>query len=91
MNSALTSFFATGLSARTRCVKCENLRKGSKSASSVKLFEDKTRFFRFGIDVASVFWIVTTRLRASRSVEIRGESGKFPSTWISLSVKSIAS
>lgn len=31
------------------------------------------------------------RLRASRRVCIRGESGKFPRIWISLSVKSIES
>lgn len=35
--------------------------------------------------------MVEMRLRASRSVCIRGDSGKLPRIWMSLSVKSIAS
>jgi hypothetical protein len=44
-----------------------------------------------GVDVASVGWIAATRLRARRSVVMRGERGKLPRTWMSLSVRSIAS
>ena len=35
--------------------------------------------------------MVEMRLRARSNVRIRGERGKFPSSWMSLSVKSIAS
>lgn len=55
------------------------------------LFDDRTRFVRFGTEVTSVGWMLDTRLRARRRVERRGERGKLPRIWMSLSVKSMAS
>lgn len=87
----LTSFLVTGLSRRTRCVKRGNVARGSKSASSLRLLDSSWRFVRFGIELASVGCMVATRLRARRRVCIRGDSGKLPRTWMSLSTKSMAS
>lgn len=86
-----TSFFVTGLSANTKCVSRVNVPSASTSASSARLLDASTRFLRFGTAVAAVGWMFATRLRASSSVVMRGERGKLPSTWISLSVKSTAS
>lgn len=86
-----TSFFVTGLSISTSCVSRENFPSTSKSDSSVKLLDESTRFVRLGIEFGRVDWIEEIRLRASKRVRIRGESGKFPRIWISLSVKSIES
>ncbi len=86
-----TSFFVTGLSTSTRCVRRAIFANISRSASSATLFDARTRFFRFGMDFAIVGWILATRFRASSSVVIRGDRGKLPRTWISLSVKSIES
>jgi hypothetical protein len=87
----LTSFRVTGFSIRTRCVSLGSVPRASRSASSAKLFDVRTSVVRFGIDCAMVGWIWATRLRARRSVERRGERGKLPRSWMSLSVKSIAS
>lgn len=46
---------------------------------------------KFGHVFGSVVWIPDMRLRASRRVRKRGESGKLPRIWMSLSVKSMAS
>ena len=86
-----TSFFVTGLSINTRCVNRANLPSTSRSDSSDRLFEVSTRFARLGIAFGRLGWMVETRLRASRSDCIRGDSGKLPRIWMSLSVKSIAS
>ena len=87
----LTSFLVTGFSNNTKCVSRPNVANTSRSASSAKLFEVSTSVVRFGIEFASEGWILEILFRASSSVRNRGESGKFPSIWISLSVKSIAS
>jgi hypothetical protein len=55
------------------------------------LLEERTRLVRLGTEDASVGWMFATRLRAKRSVVMRGERGKLPRTWMSLSVKSMAS
>lgn len=86
-----TSFLVTGLSTSTRCVRRVILPKISRSASSATLFDARTRFFRPGMDFAIVGWMLATRFRASSSVVMRGDKGKLPRTWISLSVKSIES
>lgn len=86
-----TSFFVTGLSISTRCVSRANLASASRSDSSDRLFEASTRFVRLGMAFGRLGWIVATRLRASRSVCIRGDSGKLPRFWMSLSVRSIES
>lgn len=86
-----TSFLATGLSSRTKCVNRDKPRRLSKSANSVKLFEVKTKLVRWGTDDASVGWICLMRFRARRSVWRRGKKGKFPREVMELSVKSIAS
>ena len=86
-----TSRRVTGFSSRDRCVSLVKFLSTSRSASSAKLFEVKTKVRRFGIELGRVGWMVVTRLRARRRVWSLGESGKFPSTLISLSVKSIAS
>lgn len=86
-----TSFFVTGLSTNTRWVRPANFPRTSRSDSSVRLFVARTRFLRFGIELGRVGWMVLMRLRARSSVRILGDKGKFPSTWMSLSVKSIAS
>jgi len=87
----LTSFFVTGLSFSTRCVRCCSDPRGSRSASSRRLFDSSWRFVRFGIDLAIVDCIVAMRFRARSRLFNRGDSGKLPSTWISLSTKSIES
>jgi hypothetical protein len=86
-----TSFFVTGLSANTKCVSRVNVPSASTSASSARLLDASTRFRKFGTAAAAVGWMFATRLRASSSVVMRGERGKLPSTWMSLSVKSMAS
>jgi hypothetical protein len=86
-----TSFFVTGLSTRTRCVSPANLASTSKSESSDRLFDASTRFRRYGVAFGRLGWIVEILFRARRRVRMRGESGKFPSTCMSLSVRSIAS
>lgn len=91
IDSKRTSFFVTGLSSSTRWVNRANLPSTSRSDSSVKLFDARTKFLRFGMAVGSAGWMTDTRLRASSSVRIRGDSGKLPSTWMSLSVKSMQS
>ena len=86
-----TSFFVTGLSASTSCVRRANLPSTSRSDSSATWFDASTRFFRLGIALGRLGWMVEMRLRASSSVCIRGDSGKLPRIWMSLSVKSMAS
>lgn len=86
-----TSFFVTGLSINTRCVSRANFPSTSRSDSSARLFELSTRVARLGIALGRLGWMVETRLRASRSACIRGDSGKLPRIWMSLSVKSIES
>lgn len=86
-----TSFLVTGFSNNDKCVSLLNLLKGSRSASSLRLFAASASTCRFGIEFAKVGWMVETRLRARSSVLRRSESGKLPSCWMSLSVKSIAS
>lgn len=86
-----TSFLVTGFSNNDRCVSLLNLLNGSRSASSLRLFAASASTCKFGIEFARVDWMVETRLRARSSVLRRSESGKLPSCWMSLSVKSIAS
>lgn len=86
-----TSFLVTGFSSNTKCVNFGNVANTSKSANSAKLLLVSTRFVKFGICLARVGWMLETRLRANKSVCNLGLRGKFPRTWISLSVKSIAS
>lgn len=81
----------TGLSISTNCVSRGNFPSTSRSDSSVILLDASTRFVRLGIEVGRVGWMVAMRLRASRRVRIRGDSGKFPRIWRSLSVRSIES
>lgn len=90
-HSELTSFFVTGLSRSTRCVRNGKEPKGSKSASSVKLLDSSWRVVRFGIELASVGCMAAMRLRWRRRDRIRGDRGKFPRTWMSLSTKSMES
>lgn len=89
--SERTSFLVTGLSTKTKCVSLSNPASASRSASSATLFDASTSCFRFGIALGSEACMPETRLRASRSVEMRGESGKLPRIWMSLSVKSMES
>jgi hypothetical protein len=89
--SRLTSTFVTGFSANTRCVNRGKDPKTSRSASCFKSFEARTRFLRFGMAFDRVGWMADIRFRASSKVVIRGDRGKFPRTWMSLSVKSIES
>ena len=63
-----TSFLVIGFSKSTICVNFGKLRRGSKSASSVTLFECSTNVLRFGIEEASEGWICLIRLRARRRV-----------------------
>jgi hypothetical protein len=46
---------------------------------------------RLGREFASEGWMLEMRLRASNKVCNRGDRGKFPKSWMSLSVKSMAS
>lgn len=46
---------------------------------------------RQGSEFARLGWIVEMRLRARRRVRNLGESGKLPSVWMSLSVRSMQS
>lgn len=66
-------------------------RSASRSASSAKLLEVRTRVVRLGIEDASVGWMLLTLLRARRRVCSRGDRGKLERIVISLSVKSMAS
>lgn len=86
-----TSFLVTGFSINTKCVNRVNVASTSRSANSAKLFEVRTKVERLGREFARVGWMLETRLRARRSVRNRGDSGKLPSSCISLSVKSMAS
>jgi hypothetical protein len=90
-DEAPTSRLVTGFSISTRWVSFAKALSGSRSASSAKLFDVRTRVVRLGIDLASAGWMLVTRLRASRRVRRRGESGKLESCVMSLSVKSMAS
>ena len=67
------------------------LRSASRSASSAKLLEVRTRVVRFGSEAASVDWMLLILLRARSSVRSRGERGKLERAVMSLSVKSMAS
>jgi len=87
----LTSFLVTGFSSRDKCTSFLNLPRGSRSPNSERLFAVKVNTVRFGIDFTSVGWITDIRFLASSRVCSRSDNGKFPSCWISLSVKSIAS
>lgn len=49
-----TSFRVIGFSSRVKCVNLVNVFRGSRSASSDKLFEVKTRVVKFGRDEARV-------------------------------------
>ena len=86
-----TSFLVTGFSSNDRWVSRGRSRKGSRSASSAKLFAVRTRVVRLGRFVARFDWMVVRRLRARRRVRRRGEFGKLERETMSLSVKSIAS
>jgi hypothetical protein len=86
-----TSFLATGLSASTRCVSLPNCASTSRSASSARLLCASTKLRRFGMARGRPGAMLTILLCASSRVRNRGDSGKFPSCWISLSVRSIAS
>ena len=86
-----TSFLVTGFSNKTRCVSRRNVASTSKSANSAKLFAVKTSVVRLGMEFASDGWMPEILLRASNKVRNRADRGKLPSSWISLSVKSIAS
>lgn len=81
----------TGLSISTSCVSRAKLPSTSKSASSASPLEARTRFVRLGTEDGRDGWMEATRLRASSRVRTRGESGKLPRIWMSLSVRSIAS
>lgn len=81
----------TGFSSSIRCVSLAKWLRGSRSASSAKLLDVRTRVVRFGIDFASVGWMLVARFRARRRVRSRGERGKLDSWAMSLSVKSMAS
>ena len=86
-----TSFFVTGLSNSTKCVSTANLPSTSRSDSSARLFDARTRFLNPGIAAGRLGWMTAIRLRASRRVRTRGERGKLPRIWMSLSVRSKAS
>ena len=89
--SGLTSFLVTGFSSNDKCVSLAKFRNGSKSASSAKLLDVRTRVVRLGMLAARFDWMLLTRLRARRMVWSLGERGKFERVVMSLSVKSIAS
>ena len=91
MGYPLTSFLVTGFSNNDRCVSRKNFPSTSKSASSAKLFDVRTRVARFGIEFGSVDCMELTRFLANNNVCSLGDSGKFPKRVTSLSVKSIAS
>ncbi len=86
-----TSFLVTGFSSRLKCVSRWKFRSGSRSASSAKLFDVRTRVVRFGIEVARLGCMVLMRLRARSRVCRRWERGKLEREAMSLSVKSMAS
>lgn len=86
-----TSFFVTGLSAKTKCVSLSNPLSVSKSANSAKLFDASTRFVRFGTAFGRLAWMLAMRFLAKRRVVMRGDRGKLPRICISLSVKSMES
>lgn len=86
-----TSRLVTGFSSKERCVSLGKFRRGSRSASSAKLFDVRIREVRFGNEFASVDCMLLTLLRARRRVRNRGESGKLERAVMSLSVKSMAS
>ncbi len=90
-NLRRTSFLVTGLSSKLRCVSLPKCRSVSRSASSARVFCVRIRHVRFGIEVASVGWMLVMRLRARRRVCRRGERGKLERVAMSLSVKSMAS
>ena len=73
------------------CVSLWKFLNGSRSASSTRLFEVRTRFVRLGIELARLVWMLETLFRARRRVRRRGERGKLDIVVISLSVKSMAS
>lgn len=81
----------TGLSISTNCSSRGNLPSTSTSASSARLLDASTKFVRPGTAAGRVGWMAATRLRARSRVRIRGDRGKLPRIWMSLSVKSIAS
>ena len=81
----------TGFSSKDRCVSRWNFPSISKSASSARLFEVRIKVVRFGIEFGSAECMLLTRFLASSNVWSLGDSGKFDSVVISLSVKSIAS
>lgn len=85
------SRFVTGLSSSTRCVRRPRRARGSRSDSSASWLEARARQVRLGTAFARSGWMAAMRLRANSSVRRRGVSGKLPSTWMSLSVKSMAS
>ena len=87
----LTSRRVTGFSSKDKCVSLVKFLRASRSASSAKLLDVRIRVVRFGIEAERFGCILLTRLRASRRVFRRGESGKLERAVISLSVKSIAS
>ena len=66
-------------------------RRGSRSASSAKLLDVRTRFVRFGRVLARLDCMLVSRLRARSRVCSRGERGKLEREVISLSVKSMES
>lgn len=86
-----TSFLATGFSINTKCVKLPNVPNVSKSANSLNSFAVKTKVVRYGILFAREGCMLEIRFLARRRVRRRGESGKLPRIWMSLSVRSIAS
>ena len=86
-----TSFRVTGFSNKLKWVNRVQCLKVSRSASSLKLFDVRINVLRFGIEVASVDWMLFMRLRDKRRVCNRGERGKLERALISLSVKSMAS
>lgn len=86
-----TSLLVTGFSNKERCVSLENFPNVSRSASSAKLFEVRIRVVRFGIEFGRRGCMLLMRFLASRRVCSLGESGKFESAVMSLSVKSMAS
>lgn len=90
-NVIRTSFPATGHPTRLTCVSFMNPCKGSRSASSERLFCVSTSVLRFGMLFDRLGCILAIRLRAHSRVCNRGESGKLERVAMSLSVKSMDS
>lgn len=86
-----TSFLVTGFSSNTKCVNLPHLVNPSKSTNSLTLLLASITVVKFGTLSQILRSTPCILFLAHNSVFNRGDSGKFPRTVRSLSVKSMAS